>query len=141
MKTSYIPAIILLLVVFFFAYISRQNRIKNSVPDKKVGTQSLTENAYLKTYSGGYFVNPAPDASGNKTESFVLDSSGKAEWLYIENKKGQIKILSRKPGTWSASSNEIIIDIDGKSGPDKEKFRLSNGIFRNGDRNLIHSKG
>jgi len=103
----------------------------------KTKAKAPVTNKYMDQRNGGYMVLLEGQPVESPVEMFVLHKNGKANWKLVEvYAGGKTKIVSDKYGTWSATLNSIIIDINGNTGLINETFNLSSGKFKNGQRYL-----
>ena len=98
----------------------------------------------MAAYSGGYTIEVNGLPTTRETELHVLADNGKAQWMHLRTNEGaEPDVLSRKYGTWTASSSYIRIAIDGNTGQLIEEYEMRNGVFYNkesADRYLKRTK-
>lgn len=124
----------LLFIWIIYDLVTKSNTDDAQIPSKVSIT--TVSNQYLELLTGGYMIMIEGQSQANSTEMYILHSSGKADWKFIEVAGGKTNILSEKSGTWSATDTSITIKINGNSGVIEEKYSNENGTFRFGSRYL-----
>lgn len=124
----------LLLIWIIYDLVTKSNKDVAQIPSYEFTT--TVNNQYLELFSGGYMIMIEGQSQANSTEMYILHSSGKADWKFIEVAGGKTNILSEKSGTWSATDTTITIIINGNTGVIEEKYSNDNGTFRFGSRYL-----
>ncbi|SDF25101.1 hypothetical protein SAMN05421636_1311 [Pricia antarctica] len=116
-------------------YIKKIDSIEKVILKKSILKDSIAKiesNKLRKKYAGTYKIEVSGTSSKEQVEVYILNTDGKAEWLWINYGKSKTGITDdRKSGDWIADTNSITISIKGNSGMISETYQEKNGSLIN----------
>jgi hypothetical protein len=109
---------------------------KSEIPELNEETtkevRNETKENFKQKFAGSYTIETKGVSSAQDIEVYALNENGNASWLWLENDgKGGVNIKTRKTGTWTASENGIIVNIQGNSGIINESYDLKENVLTN----------